>query len=256
MALPAELETDATLPRAQLSEEEASLWQAFKREGSRKARETLFDRHAVFAQSIARRLHREQSQGDLELSDLRQLAFAGLLEALDSFEPSYGTPFRAFAAHRVAGSVRDGIGRLSEVREQIAWRRRARRERLRSLAKGDGRGGLTSVERLAELAMGLALGFMLEDTGLFMQEERGASAATAYDSLAWKETVARMHEELSALSEREQTILRQHYIQGVGFEEVASLLGLSKGRISQIHRAALAVLRKRMREHNAVHMIG
>jgi RNA polymerase sigma factor for flagellar operon FliA len=233
--------------------EEAALWTAFVANRSAANREQLFLRHAAFARNIARRHHREQSRGDIDLADLYQLAYAGLLEALERFDPRQGVPFRPFAAHRISGSVSDGIVGMSEAREQIAWRRRARRERLQSLSDADTDRLSTSeaMEKLAEIAVGLAIGFMLEGTGLFAQgdgEEQGLQAqpATAYDSLAWKEIVVQLHDELSSMPEREQMLLRQHYLIGVNFDQLAQLMELTKGRVSQIHRAALGLLRKRL----------
>jgi len=232
------------------SDENAELWASFKgKERSQTARERLFDLHMGFARSIARRHHREQAGADIEVSDLYQCAYTGLLEALDRFDPERGTPFRAFAAHRISGSVLDGIARASEVREQLSWRRRVRRERVRSLAECEHADEIPAVERLAELALGLALGFMLEGTGLFEDGEAGGENAphTAYESAAWKETVDHLQAELAALPEREQVILRQHYINGVSFDDLASLMSVSKGRISQLHGAALLLLRRRLR---------
>lgn len=247
---------DQALDREKPADEaEAALWSAFKTDNSLAAREQLFARHANFARNIARRLHRESSRGDLELADLYHYAFTGLLEALDRFDPAQGVPFRAFAPHRIVGSVRDGIVRASELREQISWHHRIRRERLRSLSTTN-TGQMNSsdaMQKLAELAVGLALGFMLEGTGMCApgdeeQEAMRPNTGGAYDSLAWKETVEQLHEELSGLSEREQMILRQHYLNGVPFEHLAMLLGVTKGRVSQIHKASLLHLRRRMSE--------
>jgi len=147
------------------------------------------------------------------------------------------------------------MARMSEIREQVSWQQRTRHERLQSLS-GDATGQMNTSEtmrKVAEIAVGLALGFMLEGTGLFSSgdtEQRATQPApgTAYDSLAWKEMVAQLHVELLALPEREQTILCQHYLNGVNFDHLASLLAISKGRVSQLHRAALLLLRKRMGE--------
>jgi RNA polymerase sigma factor for flagellar operon FliA len=235
------------------------LWADFKSRGSKPARERLFLRFMTFARAIARRHYRERSWGDLELADMNQHAYTGLLEALDRFDPALGVPFRAFAAHRISGSIRDGIGRTNELREQLSWRRRVRRERLQSLSEQVPEAA-APIEKLAEIAAGLALGFMLEGTHLFVEEDASAGrgsaiAATAYDSAVWSETVSRLHEELSALPERERTILRQHYAGGLNFDQLASLLSISKGRVSQLHRAALALLRKRLRERGHVRML-
>jgi RNA polymerase sigma factor for flagellar operon FliA len=56
----------------------------------------------------------------------------------------------------------------------------------------------------------------------------------------------RLNGELASLPPREQLILRRHYHDGLGFDALAALLGLTKGRISQLHRSALATLRKRL----------
>lgn len=238
--------------------EEAADWLAFKTQGSLAARERLFSLYAGFARAIARRHHRERSRGDIELAELYQYAYAGLLEALDRFDPGHGAPFRPFAAPRISGNIMDGIPHLSEVLEQLSWRRRVRRERLRSLAEGT-QETASPIEKLAELALGLALGFMLEGTGLFSagdsEQAASAPAETAYDSLAWKEIVGQLRAELDDLPEREQAILRQHYLNGVSFDQLASLLAVSKARVSQLHRSALMLLRKRMRERGHFRMI-
>jgi RNA polymerase sigma factor for flagellar operon FliA len=224
------------------------LWHAFKQTGSASARERLFSRYAAFAVQIAARHHRRRSVGDIEFSDLRQLAYTGLLEALDRFDPQRGVPFRAFAARRISGSVLDGITRLSEKHEQLSWRARMRRDRVRSLA-GAREGEFSTSDAmasLAEIAVGLALGFMLEDAMSHTEVDIGNRPPTAYDSLVWKEMVTQLRRQLEGLPEREQQILRRHYMEGVTFDQLAALLDLTKGRISQLHRAALSLLRKRM----------
>jgi RNA polymerase sigma factor for flagellar operon FliA len=52
---------------------------------------------------------------------------------------------------------------------------------------------------------------------------------------------------LDALDEPSRTILHQHYLHAVEFAQLAKLLGLSRGRVSQLHRTALMALRQRLR---------
>lgn len=234
------------------AEAEVELWHAFKDNGSISARERLFSHYAPFARNIAKRHYRELSRGDIELAELFQLAYAGLLEALDRYDPVRGVPFRPFAAYRISGSIRDGLTQMSEVREQLSWQAQVRRERVQSLAvvQPDERSDSMSV--LSALAVGVAIGFMLEGTGLYSgKEDEGGPApapSTAYESLAWSQTVAHLFAEFRSLPEREATILRQHYLCGVSFDNIAAMMGVTKGRVSQIHRAALMLLRKRMHE--------
>lgn len=224
--------------------EEAALWSDFAT-GSLRAREALVALYLPFARKLARRHYRDRSGGDIEFPDLFQYACAGLLEAVDRFDPARGAAFRGYAARRISGSIVDGISKASELREQISFRNRVRRERARSLVTQDEPPATAEdpLQALSDLAVGLALGFMLEDTSLLRAEEALDPAPNAYDSLAWKELVARALSEIARLPEREETLIRRHYLEGMAFDQIAILFGVSKGRVSQLHRAAIARLR-------------
>lgn len=228
--------------------QEAALWSEFRDTGSSAAREALFTAYMPFARKLARRHFLDRDTGDIEFADLLQLAYAGLLEAIDRFDPERGTPFAGYASRRVAGSLRDGIAKMSEVREQISFRNRLRQERARSLVSADP-DSLSSTEVMDELidaALGLALGFMLEGTSLYVARDEADHQPNAYDSLVWRQTQQRARSEISQLPPREQAILVRHYFDGLAFEQIAAVLGISKGRVSQLHRAALLLLKKRL----------
>jgi RNA polymerase sigma factor for flagellar operon FliA len=89
----------------------------------------------------------------------------------------------------------------------------------------------------------IALGLLLDE-----RESGGIDAIpdpkpSAYESLAIEELRRRLNETVDTLPEREGYVIRQHYRHGVSFQQIATLLGVSKGRVSQIHRAALERLR-------------
>ena len=227
---------------------EEALWIAYRRDRSLAVRERLFSLHLSFAKKVATRHFIDRSRGDIEFPDLYQLACAGLLEAIDGFDPTHGVPFRSYASRRISGSVLDGIAKMSEVREQIAFRKRVRADRARSLSTMDGEVTRTedAMQALTEIAVGLALGFMLEGTGLYAADGDAVARPNAYDSLVWKDTIRHIGREVDTLPDREQAIIRHHYLSGLNFDQIGVLLGLSKGRISQLHRAAITLLRKRM----------
>lgn len=223
--------------------DDTSLWRELQA-GSQAARAKLFDRHAGFARSLALRHFRQRTGGDIELDDLKQLAYAGLLEALLRFDPDRGAPFQAFAARRIRGSILDGVAKTSELREQLAHRRRIRRTRVESLApEVEALSAADAMEQLSDLVTGLALGFML-DKGLFVAGEEADDQPNAYQSLAWRQLTRRVVAEVRALPDRERTIIEQHYGHGVDFQRLGLLLGVTKGRISQIHKDAIQRLRR------------
>lgn len=230
--------------------DEMGLWQAVREMKDPGAREALFSSYADFARQIATRHFLDRRTGDIEHQELAQMAYAGLLESIDRFDPARGVPFRPYAARRISGSILDGIAKLSEVREQISFRNRVRRDRVRSLslseADADTMSTADALQALSDLAVGLALGFMLDGSGLVVAEGESDSRPGAYESLAWKETLARVSHEVGALPAREQLILRRHYLEELTFEQIGNLLGVTKGRVSQLHKAAIGLLRTRL----------
>ena len=86
---------------------------------------------------------------------------------------------------------------------------------------------------------------MLDDTGMVLDRpDKPAPYPSAYQSVAWSQTKRRLHEAVQQLPERTQKIIHYHYFLGLAFEPIGHLLGLTKGRISQLHRAALIELRQ------------
>jgi RNA polymerase sigma factor for flagellar operon FliA len=99
---------------------------------------------------------------------------------------------------------------------------------------------------LAEIAGGLALGLIVEDAAKLL-ESQPSDEPNAYESLAWRELQRDMLEAVAHLPDTQRLVLHQHYINGLDFTRVADLMSLSRGRVSQLHRAALVAVRARLR---------
>lgn len=222
---------------------EASLWRRFRYESDDQCREQIFTLHVPLARMIARGEFRRRPPYGLEQADFDHLAFNGLLEAIDRYDPLQGAPFDAFARKRIKGAISDGLTKSSEGGAQYAYRRRIEIERVNAL-----RPGPSELENpfnaLADLAIGLAYGLIAE--GALQSAVDPRSGLEAYDNVAWRDLELRILQDIETLADNERTVLKQHYLNDVPFQEIARLLGVSKGRVSQIHRAALNRLRARL----------
>jgi len=123
------------------------------------------------------------------------------------------------------------------------------RERLASLREGFDPARDDPLAALSGLSATIAIGLLLESDLPADVEKIADPAPSAYDSLAWNELVHRVHQTIDGLPEREAYVMRQHYRNGVSFQQIAGLLGVTKGRVSQIHRAALQRLRGLLAKH-------
>ncbi|MDP3457669.1 MAG: sigma-70 family RNA polymerase sigma factor [Hyphomonas sp.] len=221
---------------------DAALWRRCRQEGDSAARETLFERHKLLARQIAGSEYFRRPPYGLERADFEQLAFAGLIEAIDRYDPLRGVPFEAFARYRIAGAISSGIGQSSEGAAQYTFRRRTELDRLRTLKDAGESLPDDPLAELTDLVTGLALGFMLEEVAR-LGESQNQGPADAWQSGAWRDLLLSLRRALDSLPLPEKTIIRQHYFEGVAFLEIAALLELSRGRVSQLHRAALERLR-------------
>jgi RNA polymerase sigma factor for flagellar operon FliA len=225
---------------------EASLWRRYRLEAQAACRERLFNLYENFARALAARRFGRRPPPRPELADYQQFAYQGLLEAIERFNPLDGAPFQAFAKRRILGSISDGVARMSEIDAQINRGRRAARERVRSLTPDGERTNEDPLAALADMAVGLAIGLMLEGSRMVARPDEPDPSPSAYDSLAYRQIQAKLAEAVLALPRREQAIVRHHYANGLSFTQIAELMGLSRGRISQLHQSALVRLRKKL----------
>ncbi len=180
---------------------------------------------------------------NIDYHDLVQFACVGLLEAINRYVPESTASFKTFCTPRIRGTMLEGIRKWTEANEQLSFQRRQRRERLAFLS--DAEAGPDQLTSLASLASGLAIGMMLEGTGMYAGDEENHSPyGNGYDNTAWQQSCAKLRHAVSTLPKTAGKVIRYHYFDLLPFEQIALLLGLSKGRISQLHRAGLEELRK------------
>lgn len=225
----------------------AALWAAWTARREVEARHRLTSHYEKFARILAAQAFTKRFSRELEFGDYLQFAMLGLLEAIDRFDPARGVPFEAYASRRISGAVLSGVEALSEKQAQISARSQARKDRARSLAddaQDHAAGPVDPLQRLADIAVGLALGVMLEGAVVYVSDDTPDPSGTPYDRVELAQLRAQLRRLVDRLPEAERRVLHRHYYQHVPFEEIARQSGLTKGRISQIHHAALRRLRQ------------
>lgn len=224
-----------------------SLWSAFRHSRDAGARAQLVAHYLDFARRMAGSLYARRPYPELEFDDYLQFAREGLLEAVDRYDSGRGASFETYAAVRINGAILTGIQSYSELQEQVAVRRRAVASRI-DLLRGtvppkDDPEAVFSY--LADMAIGLAMGFMLDQSGMYRTGDEVYPDNT-YTGVEMRQLCQRLHSLLEQLPERQRQVLTWYYLQQMSFEEITERLAISRGRISQLHKAGLAALHKQL----------
>lgn len=234
--------------------EEDMLWLAYRKQPTQALRDRLVSRYLPYARAIAARMYSRRGGQDFEFDDYMQYASLGLMECVDRYQPGLGASFKTYATTRMTGSILNGLEKLTERQQQLSIQRRmtATGERVASLAEDDAPDGAEEstealFRRLAAAGVGVALGVLLEGSGLIEWESTEAARGLgAYEQVELRQLRDRVLALVAALPERERHIVRSHYMQDVPFQDIAAEMGLTKGRISQLHKRALDMLRQEL----------
>lgn len=217
--------------------EEQELWRRYRESKDLAARDFLFIRYTSWARTVAAHVYRRLKVIQVEWMDYVQNAQVGLLEAMSRFNETRGTDFMAYAKPRVRGAVFNGVRAILREESQRRSLLGERAERLDSIGSESSSDPLND---FISTVIGLGLGHMLET------EQFGQNDALA--RVEHHEFGLTLRDSLLELGSRERAVLLAHYFSHVPFQDIAKAQGVTKGRISQIHKSALAKLREILAE--------
>ncbi len=202
----------------------------------------------------------------MDKDDLVSHGMVGLLDAIERFDPSRETCFKSYASRRIRGAMVDAIRALSfsprSVNDRIKSLRQAE-ERLMMAGEDLSEEALAkelqlNVDQVREISSHIALRSVMSlDRFLFVGdgEEVAVSAIVGYDSspdperaLEAAELSSFLHSALNSLPQRDRQVLSLYYVEEMTLKEIAAVLGVTEGRVSQLHSRALLRLRALMSE--------
>lgn len=218
------------------------LWTRYADSRAADIREAIICHYSDFARILAAKLFAHRQIQEIEFNDYLQYARIGLIESVDRYDSLHGVKFEAFAAPRIKGAVLNGIEKHSEQQQQITMRARLRKERLDALSAEGDSPQLSLFEKLMDVAIGLAIGSMLEDSSMY-ETDKPKQIPGAYERVEYTELCQLVRRLVELLPEQQKKIVKYFYFYGYRVEKIAEEMHLTKGRVSQIHKQALQSLR-------------
>jgi RNA polymerase sigma factor for flagellar operon FliA len=243
---------NSTAHKTLWTEDERKLWDEFLVKRSPELRTHLIQHYLGNAKRIAAFLYSKRSVDGVDFDDYLQYARMGLIEAVDRFDPERGASFSTFAGYRIRGAILNGIENCTEINAVAAYRRRATRDRVESAQEALLNDSLGDPFYLmVEIALDLALGYLLEDSGLHGDTDTQKSI-DPYHVCELKFIQDRLKLVVEVLPERERMIIKGHYYEHIEFNALAAMLGITKGRVSQLHSRGLKLVREAYRAVGAL----
>jgi len=95
---------------------------------------------------------------------------------------------------------------------------------------------------MQNLIVPLAIQYVLDNT-LIEDRQNVDNDDTPYHEYAFTQLKENLVNQMESLPERHNKVIRYHYLGHLSFEKVGEVLGLTKGRISQLHKEAIFMLR-------------
>ena len=190
----------------------------------------------------------------VEADDLYQLGSLGFLKAVEGFDLSYGTQFSTYAVPKISGEIRrflrdDGTVKVSRsLKEQASAIRVVRNQLTTALGRDP---------TIAEISR--QTGFSPEENAMAetataatesIQRETGEEGFSLENVLTDTESEEIMVEKIalrqaiSALPEREATVIKLRFFHGLTQQRVARVLGVSQVQVSRIEKKAIQRLRE------------
>lgn len=241
------------------------LWQRLHEYDDAKAREVLILHHMPYARMIAATCYGKRFHDEIAFDDYLQWATLGMIESLDRFDSTKGAQFKTFAMRRMQGAVLDGVAKATEKQQQITLQTRLKKERLESIKRKTANAAQGQsiqetdtakispedfLHHLADVGIGLALAWLLEDSAMVVADERIADLRQIpyLQIVEIKQLQDQIRHVVEELPAQQRTVIKEHYLEELPFETIATKLGLTKGRISQIHKQALQALRHNLKQ--------
>jgi RNA polymerase sigma factor for flagellar operon FliA len=161
--------------------------------------------------------------------DFFQFGIEGLSEAVERFDPEYGTKFETYAIQRIRGKIIDEL-RKAQIKPRFSPYDEPGEQYFSNI----------SMDKTNDS----------EDAGS-LHEVIPADVPDPTEISEKNEAKERLMDAIKDLAERDRLIITLYYFESLNYREIAEVLDISVSRISQIHTRILESLKEKLEEVDA-----
>lgn len=238
------------------------VWREYKRTGTETVRNWLTERYLHLVRYNAERQHAKLPV-EVDVNDLIQAGFFGLLDAIDAFDLDYGVKFETYCAQRIRGAILDELRSMDWVPRLVRARTSKVEGARKTLRARTGRNpdhqelanflGADDEEMKKLVRDGRAVGVVSLNRKCYetessrdireidiLRDDSQANPLTETQKCDLKDLITK------GLSRAERLIVILYYYEEMTMKEIGQTLDLSESRVSQMHSSILARLRAHM----------
>lgn len=198
----------------------ATLWKTFKDKQSPEVKQQIMINYTNLVHYV---IHHSKfvNQSVVDEKDYFQFGIEGLSEAIDRFDPDYGTKFETYAIQRIRGKIIDELRKL-QIKPRIPGLDKTQQVNYRNLSLTQ------SVDN---------------DDGYMLYEVIPNETTPPDDKIYKDEEKAILLKVLKRMNERDRLIITLYYYENLNYKEIADVLNITVSRVSQIHSKILKELK-------------
>ena len=242
-------------------DEKDKLWEQYLNKRSSQSREQLIISYVGLVKTHAYKIY-QSLPSMVDVDDLISYGTFGLIDAIDKFDPGKNVVFEIYAALRIRGAIYDGLRKMDWAPQSLRRKAKKMEKAYQTLLKEYGREpeeeeiasfleidmdtyqkNLNDAASLTIYSLENALESGSDDTYIlkdFLADEKEPGPQAVVER---NELKSLLMEKLKELNEKEKLVVSLIYFEDLTTKEVARVLDLSEGRISQIHKKSIVKLK-------------
>ena len=204
----------------------AALWTEYKSEPSSGLKKQIMINYTNLVHYV---IHNSKfmNLNVVEEKDYFQFGVEGLSEAIDRFDPDFGTKFETYAIQRIRGKIIDELRKL-----QIKPRTNYQNQDPNKVVYRN-----VSIDQPFESDDGFTLSDIIPSEYELPDDE--------YHALEKKELLVQA---IKDLNERDRLIITLYYYEHMNYKEISKILNITVSRVSQLHSKIMKELKKKIQQ--------
>jgi len=223
---------------------------------------SIVNKHLDLARKIAWHYH-DRVNGIVEIEDLIQIGIVGLLEAINRYQDRGKDAFISYASVRIKGAIVDYLRRQSGINRNYIKKIKELRAAELQLFQQNNRdpdideiaefmnikiSEIHSIRKMINASKSESLENLNIQLGIICSAD-DSSLQDPEESVQSYQQTQLLSKVIGTLDKRLQLILQLYYIEELNVSEIAKILHISTGRVSQLKDKALTILQAEMNKY-------